>query len=129
MPGVPYLDYVRAPAANPVARAVKLAGLRHNMDETRYAGGGLPPIDEPNPQGSSRHGKGLSRATALEGIGLSEGRTSWRVVVGCVLGSDLPTTALVGLTTSPKSLRTYKTLILDGATLELKRMEPYHEPA
>ena len=30
---------------------------------------------------------------------------------------------------SPRSLRTYKTLILDGATLELKRMEPYHEPA
>ena len=70
-----------------------------------------------------------ARYTALEGIELSEDETCWRVVVGYVLGSDLPTTALAGLTTSPKSLRTYKTLILDRATLELKRMEPYHEPA
>ena len=70
-----------------------------------------------------------ARYTALEGIELSEDGASWRVVVGYVLGSDLPTTALTGLTTSPKSLRTYKTLILDGVTLELKRMEPYHEPA
>lgn len=70
-----------------------------------------------------------ARYTALEGIELSEDETCWCVVVGYVLGSDLPTTALAGLTTSPKSLRTYKTLILDRATLELKRMEPYHEPA
>lgn len=70
-----------------------------------------------------------AKYAALEGIELSEDETCWRVVVGYVLGSDLPTTALAGRTTSPKSLRTYKTLILDGATLELKRMEPYHEPA
>ena len=70
-----------------------------------------------------------ARYTALEGIELSEDGASWRVVVGYVLGSDLTTTARTGLTTSPKSLRTYKTLILDGVTLELKRMEPYHEPA
>lgn len=70
-----------------------------------------------------------ARYAALEGIELNEDETSWRVVVGYVLGSDLPATALAGLTTSPKSLRTYKTLILDRATLELKRMEPYHEPA
>ena len=70
-----------------------------------------------------------ARYAALEGIELSEDETCWRVVVGYVLGSDLPTTALAGLTTSPKSLRMYKTLILDEATLELKRMEPYHEPA
>ena len=70
-----------------------------------------------------------ARYTALEGIELSEDETCWRVVVGYVLGSDLPTTALAGLTTSPKSLRTYKTLILDRTTLEFKRMEPYHEPA
>ena len=70
-----------------------------------------------------------ARYAALEGIELSEDETSWRVVVGYVLGSDLPATALAGLTTSPKSLRTYKTLILDRTTLEFKRMEPYHEPA
>ena len=70
-----------------------------------------------------------AKYAALEGIELSEDGTSWCVVVGYVLGSDLPTTALAGLTTSPKSLRTYKTLILDRATLEFKRMEPYHEPA
>lgn len=70
-----------------------------------------------------------AKYAALEGIDLSEDETNWRVVVGYVLGSDLPATALAGLTTSPKSLRTYKTLILDRATLEFKRMEPYHEPA
>lgn len=45
-PGVPYLDYVRALATNPIARSVKRADLRHNMDETRYAGGAQPPADE-----------------------------------------------------------------------------------
>lgn len=44
-PGVPYLDYVRSLAADPVARAVKRADLRHNMDETRYAGGTQPAAD------------------------------------------------------------------------------------
>lgn len=44
-PGVPYLDYVRSLATNPVARAVKRADLRHNMDETRYMGGTQPPAD------------------------------------------------------------------------------------
>ena len=32
---VPYLDYVRALRANPLARAVKLADLAHNSDESR----------------------------------------------------------------------------------------------
>lgn len=44
-PGVPYLDYVRSLATNPVACAVKRADLRHNMDETRYMGGTQPPAD------------------------------------------------------------------------------------
>ena len=34
-PSVPYLDYVAAIKSNPVARAVKLADLRHNSDLTR----------------------------------------------------------------------------------------------
>lgn len=29
--GVPYMDYVKAAAANPIARAVKLADLHHNL--------------------------------------------------------------------------------------------------
>ena len=33
--GVDYMDYVRAIKANPVAKAVKLADLRHNSDLTR----------------------------------------------------------------------------------------------
>ncbi len=33
--GVPYLDYVRALRANPIARRVKVADLRHNCDLTR----------------------------------------------------------------------------------------------
>ncbi len=32
---VPYLDYVRAIAYNPIAKKVKLADLRHNSDLTR----------------------------------------------------------------------------------------------
>lgn len=36
--GAEYLDYVRAIKQNPNARAVKLADLAHNCDETRFAG-------------------------------------------------------------------------------------------
>ena len=34
-PAVPYMDYVAAVAINPVARAVKIADLKHNSDLTR----------------------------------------------------------------------------------------------
>ena len=34
-PAVPYMDYVGALAGNPIARKVKLADLRHNMDLAR----------------------------------------------------------------------------------------------
>lgn len=34
-PTVPYMDYVAAIKPNPVARAVKLADLRHNSDRSR----------------------------------------------------------------------------------------------
>ena len=37
----PYMDYVRAIKPNPIARAVKLADLRHNSDMTR-----LDTVDE-----------------------------------------------------------------------------------
>ena len=37
----PYLDYVRRVKENPIAKAVKLADLRHNSDESR-----TPNIDE-----------------------------------------------------------------------------------
>lgn len=33
--GVPYLEYVKAIGTNPIARAVKIADLRHNSDLTR----------------------------------------------------------------------------------------------
>lgn len=36
--GTDYLDYVRAIKQNPIAKAVKLADLAHNSDETRFAG-------------------------------------------------------------------------------------------
>lgn len=36
--GVPYLDYVRAIAAHPIACTVKRADLLHNLDDTRFAG-------------------------------------------------------------------------------------------
>lgn len=34
-PAVPYLEYIRALAKNPLARRVKLADLRHNSDPAR----------------------------------------------------------------------------------------------
>lgn len=40
-PAIPYLDYVAQIKRNPIARAVKLADLRHNSDVTR-----LDMIDE-----------------------------------------------------------------------------------
>lgn len=36
--GVPYMDYVRALAEDPIARKVKLADLRHNSDPRRLNG-------------------------------------------------------------------------------------------
>lgn len=36
--GVPYMDYVRALAQDPIARRVKLADLRHNTDVRRLNG-------------------------------------------------------------------------------------------
>ena len=36
--GVDYLEYVKALKPNPVARAVKLADIAHNSDETRLKG-------------------------------------------------------------------------------------------
>lgn len=35
---VPYMDYIRAIAANPIATRVKLADLRHNSDARRNGG-------------------------------------------------------------------------------------------
>ena len=36
--GVPYMDYVQALAKNPIARKVKCADLRHNLDTRRIDG-------------------------------------------------------------------------------------------
>ena len=36
--GVPYMDYVQALAKNPIARRVKCADLRHNLDTRRIDG-------------------------------------------------------------------------------------------
>lgn len=44
--GVDYLEYVAAIKANSVAKAVKLADLAHNMDETRYNGAESRPTAE-----------------------------------------------------------------------------------
>lgn len=45
-PGVDYFDYVRAIRCNVVAKAVKLADLAHNSDETRFAGCARTDADE-----------------------------------------------------------------------------------
>lgn len=44
--GVPYMEYVAAIKTNPIAKAVKLADLRHNMDATRFAGCNNYPTEE-----------------------------------------------------------------------------------
>lgn len=36
--GVPYMDYVREIGKNPIARKVKMADLKHNMDSSRTKG-------------------------------------------------------------------------------------------
>ena len=41
--GTDYFDYVRAIKNNPMAKAVKLADLRHNSDETRLDGIAINP--------------------------------------------------------------------------------------
>ena len=43
--GVPYMDYVRALAKDPIARKVKLADLRHNTDTRRTGGRRTPKHD------------------------------------------------------------------------------------
>lgn len=39
---VPYLDYIKQLAANPLARRIKMADLFHNMDESRFEGREIP---------------------------------------------------------------------------------------
>ena len=57
-PAVEYMDYVRAIKDNPIARAVKLADLRHNSDLTR-----LDTLDE---KALARRGKYLQAMTLLK---------------------------------------------------------------
>ena len=54
--GVDYMDYVRAIKTNPIAKAVKLADLRHNSDPTR--------VDTPDERMLARWEK-YSQAIAL----------------------------------------------------------------
>ena len=57
-PAVEYMDYVRAIKDNPIARAVKLADLRHNSDLTR-----LDTVDE---KALARREKYLQAMTLLK---------------------------------------------------------------
>ncbi len=51
---VPYLEYVSALKSNPIARAVKIADLRHNSDLTR-----LDYVDEKARERVQKYGKAL----------------------------------------------------------------------
>lgn len=58
--GVPYMDYIRAVGENPIARRVKVADLRHNLDLTRV---------ESHRQSDDKRQEKYRRALAyLEGI-------------------------------------------------------------
>ena len=52
--GVPYMDYVEKISANPIAKQVKLADLRHNSDLTR-----LDVIDEKALQRNEKYKKAI----------------------------------------------------------------------
>ena len=52
--GVPYMDYVEKISANPIAKQVKLADLRHNSDLTR-----LDVIDEKVLQRNEKYKKAI----------------------------------------------------------------------
>ena len=56
---VPYMEYVAAIASNPVARAVKIADLKHNMDATR-----LNRVDEKTEQRMVKYRRALEMLTA-----------------------------------------------------------------
>lgn len=60
-PAVPYMDYVAAVRRNPVARAVKLADLRHNSDLTR-----LDVIDERALERAEKYNKAIDLLTREE---------------------------------------------------------------
>ena len=57
-PAIPYLDYVAKIKANPLARAVKLADLRHNSDLSR--------LDSPDPRALMRVEKYRQAIALLE---------------------------------------------------------------
>lgn len=57
--GVPYMEYVAAIKQNPIARAVKLADLKHNSDLSR--------LDEISPKALERREKYLQAIALLEG--------------------------------------------------------------
>lgn len=59
---VPYADYVRALAGNPLARAVKIADLAHNSDESRFTG---LPVDA---EALARRRAKYAQARAILGI-------------------------------------------------------------
>lgn len=65
-----------------------------------------------------------AKHAALEGIEFDGSTRTWKVIVGYMLDSDIPQTALATLG-SMRDRRTYKMLVLDEATLELQKMEPY----
>lgn len=66
-----------------------------------------------------------ARYIALEGIELDSDQAAWNVIVGYVMASDIPQMALVAANVDMRSRRTYKRLVLDAKTLDLRKMEPY----
>lgn len=66
-----------------------------------------------------------ARSASLGGIELDESKNVWEVIIGYVLSSALPFSALAAAATPPEKQRTYKRFVLDAQSLDLQRMTPY----
>ena len=92
---VPYLEYVRSLKPNPLARAVKLADLRHNSDLSR-----LPRITENDQRRAEKYAKAIAILEGRCSYSSAKRDPSFRWAFSAALTQDRP-----GLRPPPAALR------------------------